>query len=145
MSDEQSDETMGKPELTAGRKKNSHVADHLQPWRIPKGQSGNPKGRPLGARNRLSEAFIETLQEVWKERGREIIDRAIEQNPAAVIAAIARLIPRDFQVTVAGGVSVSHELSDDQRRKIAESWMLSQQSRPAITAEAVRDNPAQGG
>jgi hypothetical protein len=145
MSDEKSGETMGKPELTAGRKKNSHVADHLKPWRIPKGQSGNPKGRPLGARNRLSEAFIETLQEVWKERGREIIDRAIEQNPTALISAIARLVPKDFQVTIAGAVQVSHELSPEQRQRIAESWILSQQSRPAITAEAVRDNLAQGG
>lgn len=115
------------PELTAPtrQKKPPHIADHLAPYRIQKGQSGNPKGRPRGSRSRLSEDFLESLHAAWKERGREIIDRAIEQNPAAVITAIARLIPRDFQVTVAGAVHVSPDLSPEQRRKIAESWVIS--------------------
>ena len=135
------------PELTAPtrQKKPPHIADHLAPYRIQKGQSGNPKGRPRGSRSRLSEAFLESLYAAWKERGCEIIERAIEQNPAALIAAIARLIPRDFQVTVAGAVHVSPDLSPEQRARIAQAWLLSQQSRPAIDGEAVHETPAQGG
>ena len=122
-------------------KKAPSRATHLQPHRVQPGQVLNPKGRPLGSRNRLAESFIETLQAVWKERGREIIDKTIEQNPAALISAIARLVPKDFQVTVSGAVQISHDLTIEQRRKIAESWMLSQQSAgpSAIEGTVIRD------
>lgn len=134
--------------MPATAKSNGHYArkapsrsDHLKAHRVQAGQVLNPKGRPVGSRNRLAESFIETLQAVWRERGREIIDKTIEQNPAALVSAIARLVPKDFQVTIAGAVQVSHELSPEQRQRIAEAWLVSQQARPAIDSEVVRDSP----
>lgn len=94
-----------------------------------KGHCPNPKGRPKGARDLLSKAFIEKMLKFWRANGQEALQRTLEQNPAALVATIARLVPKDFQVTVTGDVTITHDLSDAQREKIAESWMLSQFAR----------------
>lgn len=91
-----------------------------------KGHCPNPRGRPKGARDLLSKAFIEKMLKFWRANGEEALRRTLEQNPAALVATIARLVPKDFQVTVTGDVTLTHDLSDAQRKKIAESWMLSQ-------------------
>lgn len=93
-----------------------------------KGVSGNPKGKPKGARHLLSETFIHSMLRFWKARGEEALEKTLQQNPAALVATIARLVPKDFQVTIMGDVTITHELSADQRRKIAESWIVSQQA-----------------
>ena len=49
------------------------------------------------------------------------------------MAVIARLIPRDFELTVARSVSVARELSDEQRARIARAWVIS--------VEASRETP----
>lgn len=64
----------------------------------------------------------------WKARGEEALEKTLQQNPAALVATIARLVPKDFQITITGDVTITHELSADQRRKIAESWIVSQQA-----------------
>ena len=134
------------PESAAApKKKPASAADHLAPYRIPKGQSGNPAGRPVGNRNKLSESFLASLQRSWKEHGDEILTRTLEQNPAALVSAIARILPKDFELKVSGGVSISHELTPEQRQRIAQAWLVSQQARPAIDGEAVHETPAQGG
>jgi hypothetical protein len=103
-----------------------------------KGQSGNPAGaaspgypairhRNKGVRELLSNAFLNSVLKFWAANGDEALQRTMEVNPAALVATIARLIPKDFAITVTGNVQVQHELSDDQRRRIAESWMVSRQ------------------
>ena len=46
-----------------------------------KGQSGNPNGRPKGARNRLSESVLSELITHWEEHGRDEIERTCKENP----------------------------------------------------------------
>jgi len=66
---------------------------------------GNAKGRPKGSRHKLSSQFIEDLHDAWMEHGPDIIRFSIVKNPVAVLEAVSRLVPRDFQVTVEAGQS----------------------------------------
>jgi hypothetical protein len=64
-----------------------------------KGQVGNPKGRPKGSRNKLSEDFISELAVKFEEQGPAVIDRVIEESPAKFLQMVADLVPRDFNLT----------------------------------------------
>ena len=55
-----------------------HRQRGLIPWKP--GQSGNPKGRPQGSRNKLSEQFLADVHASWQVWGR----------PALMTAAIDR-------------------------------------------------------
>ena len=65
-----------------------------------KGQSGNPAGRPKGARNRLSESVLKELISHWEENGKDAIDRTCKEQPAAYLRAVLSLVPKDFAMTV---------------------------------------------
>lgn len=74
------------------------------------GQSGNPKGRPKGARNKLGEEFIFDMLSAWKEKGKDAISRVIEERPHEFIKAIAGILPKEVNVTT----NAVQELSDDE-------------------------------
>ncbi|WP_247645042.1 DUF5681 domain-containing protein [Brucella pituitosa] len=44
------------------------------------GQSGNPAGRPKGARNKLGESFLEDLLHSWEAQGPAVIQRSLIPN-----------------------------------------------------------------
>lgn len=98
-----------------------------------KGHTGNPSGLPgPNARAKLSKYFLESVLDFWARNGERALQLTMEQNPAVLVATIARLIPKDFQVTVSGDVHIHHELSPQQRQKIAESWIISQQNQKQV-------------
>ena len=45
------------------------------------GQSGNPKGRPKGARNRLGTQFLEALETDFNQFGAQAIAQVREKKP----------------------------------------------------------------
>ena len=65
-----------------------------------KGQSGNPAGRPKGARNLLSESVLKELINHWEENGLDAIDRTCKEQPAAYLRAVLSLVPKDCAMTV---------------------------------------------
>ena len=65
-----------------------------------KGQSGNPAGRPKGARNLLSESVLKELISHWEENSRDAIDRTCKEQTAAYLRAVLLLVPKDFAMTV---------------------------------------------
>ena len=74
------------------------------------GQSGNPNGRPLGSRNRLSEKFLDDMLAVWTEAtedgspdatvGLSVIRKIANNQPDKMLAAMVQVLPKDFQVSM---------------------------------------------
>ena len=60
-----------------------------------KGQSGNPSGRPLGARSKLSEGFMRDLLADWQGHGQEVIQQVRESDPRVYLRVCAGLLNKD--------------------------------------------------
>jgi hypothetical protein len=77
------------------------------------GQSGNPKGRTKGARNKLGEAFIEDLLEDWQLHGASAIAAVRGTKPDQYLRVIASILPRELNVRT----NELDELTDEQVRQ----------------------------
>ena len=76
-------------------------ADHrglVAPWKP--GQSGNPKGRPKGSRNRLAEQFVADVYQDWQEHGLSALRDARASKPADYLKVIASILPRDIKISL---------------------------------------------
>jgi hypothetical protein len=67
------------------------------------GQSGNPKGRPKGARNRLGTAFLEALEADFNEHGIQALQQVRETKPEVYIRVVADLLPKEANINVDAG------------------------------------------
>lgn len=64
------------------------------PWQP--GQSGNPAGRPKGARSKLGEAFIDALLEDWNKNGVQAIIDMRDEKPADYVKIVASILPKEI-------------------------------------------------
>jgi hypothetical protein len=78
------------------------------------GQSGNPAGRPKGARNRLSEDFLRVLADDFAENGVEAIEAARVESPSRYMAIIASLMPKQVELQT----SPVEQLTDDELEQL---------------------------
>ena len=104
-----------KKRLTAGTEKKLR---NLKPFKP--GQSGNPKGRPKGARNRLGHPFLEALETDFNQFGPQAIALVREKKPEVYMRVVADLLPKEANINVEAGEAfvalwrtISDGLGDD--------------------------------
>jgi hypothetical protein len=61
-------------------------ARHLNGRMWSPGQSGNPHGRPVGARGRFSERFVADLTTAWEQYGETALAETAELYPDRFVA-----------------------------------------------------------
>ena len=60
-----------------------------------KGRSGNPKGRPLGSRNKFNERFWADFYGAWQKYGKKALEDCAKNNPKDFCKIAAMIIPKD--------------------------------------------------
>lgn len=81
---------------------------NLKPW--APGQSGNPAGRPKGARSKLGEAFLQDMLADWQEHGKDAIVKVRDEKPDQYLKVVASVLPKELNVRV----DEFADLDDDQ-------------------------------
>lgn len=80
----------------ANPKGNPNIALHG----FKKGESGNPAGKPIGARNELAGDFVKALSADFREHGKEALEKLRLDRPDVYIKVIAELMPKLEEKTV---------------------------------------------
>ena len=83
------------------------------------GQSGNPKGRPKGARSRVSESLLEGLAQHFETKGKNAIDVVFKERPHDYLKIIASLVPKQMEIDDLRPKLKAEDLTDDQLAEIA--------------------------
>ena len=77
------------------------------------GQSGNPAGRPKGARNKLSENFLNAFARDFEQHGAAVIEKVRNERPQDYLKVAASLLPKQMEIE-AGRIRPLSELSDSE-------------------------------
>jgi hypothetical protein len=59
------------------------------------GQSGNPKGKPRGAKDKFQRKFWEDLAKLWEEQGMAALQRVLVQDTSTFVRVAAGLLPKE--------------------------------------------------
>ena len=96
----------------------------LAKYEFKPGESGNPAGRPVGSRNKLSDKFCADLLEHWQEHGVEAMDAALAKDPAAYVRVVASTVPKDVKFTADTSevfLDVLREMTAARKRRAGDS------------------------
>lgn len=103
------------PDKQPATKLNAALAANV--WKA--GQSGNPAGRPKGARNKLGEAFLADLCADWEKHGPDAIEKVRKEKPDAYLKVVASILPKELNVRVSEFDEMTDEQLDQRIRQLA--------------------------
>lgn len=81
---------------TTGTKQASKKANATS---FKKGQSGNPKGRPPGSRNKITEDFLSAVCADFATHGVAVVQQVREEKPVAYLEMVAALVPKNVDLS----------------------------------------------
>ncbi len=88
------------------------------------GQSGNPKGRPKGSRNKLQECFLRDVLADWEESGLVTLQALRAEKPDVYVKVIADLLPKLEEKTenvhVEHSGTIEHRSASEIGERVAE-------------------------
>lgn len=71
-------------------------------------------GRPKGAKDKLNQQVIGTLEKIWATRGDEIIEHLAAEKPEVLAGLVAKLIPQSLAAEAIEGEANGKGQSDQQ-------------------------------
>lgn len=102
------------PKISGKERRLANLAPAWKP-----GQSGNPAGRPKGARAKLGEAFLDVLLADFMKaaaqggQGMEAIKAMREEKPAEYAKMIASLLPKEIEGNINLGIAEALDALDE--------------------------------
>ena len=113
-----------------------------KPWNP--GESGNPAGRPKGARNKLSEEFVADLHADWSANGKRVLQKVRTNRPDAYLKVVASLVPRHIEAEISG--RTHEDFVAEMTQAIAEydAERASREEKLKLAVGATDEKPAVG-
>ena len=92
-------------EVTPKKTRRGNPQNLAPAWQ--KGQSGNPAGRPKGARSQLTEDFLKALASDFSTNGIAAIAQMREYKAADYLKVIASVIPKEITGEDGGAIALT--------------------------------------
>lgn len=83
------------------------------------GQSGNPAGKPKGARNKLQEAFWKDFAGAWEQHGVGALLKVATEDPATFVKVAASVMPKEIE----GAIEVRSVMRMPEPAATVEEWV----------------------
>lgn len=88
------------------------------------GNNANPGGKPVGARNRITGAFLNDLADVYAEKGKTALTKLVDDDPRTFFKAIVTLCPKQLEA-----VSPLDGLADNTLQGFLQMYQLYMEAR----------------